>query len=150
MTYWMSMPPALPRTYENAYQLLQQQATGKVGSPDEQRQARAVVSSGATDADGRFQGEFRDTPWANGIAWVLNPNPKLTGTDTKARINYTVEEANHRYAAGNGVGLDGEYLDSVESWADTLDFREESLRATTVPATFTTETHQPVLPTWFS
>lgn len=150
MSYWMSMPPSVPRTYANALAQLERQAAGKEGKPDEQRQARAVLTSGARQANGQFQGEFRNTPWANGIVWTLNPNPKMPGPDTKARINYTPEEANQRFTTGTNRGLDGEYLDSVESWADVPDFGAASLRQSTVPPTFTTDTLEPILPTWFS
>lgn len=150
MTYWMSMAPTLPRTYADAFALLNQQAEGKTGSPTEQRQARAVLQSGAKDAEGKFQGEFRDTPWANGIAWVLSPNPKLPGADTKARINYTKGDGDKWYRSGSDTGQDGEYLDSVESWADVPNFRTENLRLSSVPPTFSTETHEPMLLTWFS
>jgi hypothetical protein len=149
MSYWMSMPPSVPRTYENARAQLERQAAGKEGKPEEQRAARAVLSSGVRKANGEFQGEFRNAPWANGMVWTLNPNPKLPGPDTKARINYTAGE-DQRYLPKTRQGLDGEYLDSVEMLADVPDFGAESLRRAGVPLTFTTDTFEPMLPTWFS
>jgi len=42
--------------------------------------------------------------------------------------------------------LDGEYLDSMESWGNVLDYNPESLRVSTAPPTFASESFRPVLP----
>lgn len=149
-SYWMVMPPEVPRTYENAFAQLQREAAGKQGNATQQRGARAVLQSGTKDASGKFQGHFENAPWANGIAWRLNANPQIVGADTKAKINYTPEDADKRYTPGIHGALDGEYLDSVEAWSDTLDYRPENLKASTVPLTFTKDELRPVLPLWFS
>ena len=55
--------------------------------------ARAVLNSGTQDADGRYNLEFRNAPWANGAVFVLNPNPELPATaeqPTKAFLTYTL------------------------------------------------------------
>jgi hypothetical protein len=149
-SYWMVIPPAVPRTYENALAQLKREAAGKEGEPWRQRAARAVLQSGTQNQKGEFNGHFENAPWANGIVWLLNANPAIPGEDTKARINYTPEEADQRFMPGPKGSLDGEYLDSVEAWADTQDFRTSNFRASTVPLTFTTADLQPVLPLWFS
>jgi hypothetical protein len=151
MTYWMPMPPSMPRTYENAVAMARKNAAGK--DPERRRWAQAVLLSGSQDENGRFNLEFRNTPWANGAVWVLNPNPRLPHKPdqwTKARLNYSPEIADKAYGPQAKGVQDGEYLDSLEGWADTLDFRPESIRYALTPPTFSTETHRPVIPTWFS
>lgn len=151
MTWWMAMPPSEPRTYEAALALVNKHLTGSdVGS---RRNAQAVVNSGSHDGTGRFNVEFQNAPWTNGAVWVLNPNPRLpakAGDHTKASASFSPMIADRLYgAAARGV-LDGEYLDSIEGWADVLDFRPESLRYSQACPTFTPDEHRPVVPTWFS
>ncbi len=45
---------------------------------------------------------------------------------------------------------DGEYLDSLEGWTDTLDFRPSSLAFCLYPLTFDVDSRRPVVPEWFS
>jgi len=152
MTYWQSLAPSVPRTYEAAMAKIRADAAA-AGDSEAKRSAQALLLSGTRSAEGVFNVQFQNTPWANGAVWVLNPSPRLphpAGQWTKARMNYP-ETEQARYRPGRGTeGLDGEYLDSLESWADTLDYRPESLAATTLPLTFATDTRQPALPTWFS
>jgi hypothetical protein len=146
MTYWMSMAPGVPRTYAAALALVHRQAVSAV--PTMRRQAQAVLSSGSQDAQGHFNVAFRDTPWCNGAVWILDPDPALPnpgGLWTKARLNALGEPTQ-----GAADQPDGEYLDSLEAWADVLDYRPASLRATDAALTFDTDTYRPVLPTWFS
>lgn len=151
MSYWMPMAPEIPRTYEEALAMVHKDASGT----DERRKrwAQAVLTSGSFDERGKFNVEFQNAPWTNGAVWVLNPNPKLPhrpDTWTKARLSYTQELADTLYGSEASGTLDGEYLDSIEGWADVLDFRPESLRYSPAPPAFTTDTHKPVIPTWFS
>ena len=114
MTYWLPMPPALPRTYENAMALIQQAETEKgerkkekdtsptpnTQHPTPTEWAQAVLNSGTQDANGRFNLEFQNQPWANGAVFTLNPNPELPATQekpTKAFLNYTLERAAQTY-----------------------------------------------------
>src|SRR6185437_11550802 len=52
-------------------------------------------------------------------------------------------------ARKNGT-LDGEYLDSLEGWADTPDYRPENLAASPYALTFDPDSLRPMLPEWFS
>lgn len=148
MTWWMPMPKALPRTYGAALALAKQWLTGT--DDEKRRQAQALVSSGSFDENNRFNVQFQNAPWADGAVWTLNPNPRLPGADTKAKLVYDRQSADKRYAVQTGGILDGEYLDSIEGWADVLDFRPETLQYAQTPPTFATDTHRPVVPTWFS
>lgn len=146
MTYWMPMPKAMPRTYDAALALVTQLAAS--GDETTRRQAQAVLTSGSRDSEGRFNVEFRNAPWCDGAVWVLNPNPRLPHPAdqwTKARLNEAGEPA-----PGAANQPDSEYLDSLEGWADTLDYRPESLRSAKYPLIFTPDDFRPVLPTWFS
>jgi hypothetical protein len=160
-TYWLPMPPEMPRTYENALGLIQAnsqkpETPAKDGEPSPRDWARAVLSSGTQDAGGQFNLEFRNEPWANGAVFVLDPNPEFGATadrPTRASLNYSLEAANSRYSdaatAAHGR-LDGEYLDSLESWTDTQDYRPSDLAACPYPLPYDTDSHEPTLPQWYS
>lgn len=154
MTFWMPMPPEMPRTYENALNVLAQDA--KSEKPDVRDAARAVGTSGTEDPSGKYNFEFRSEPWANGAVWTLDPNPELPATaaqPTKAYINYNAQMADGTYgqAAVRTRGVqDGEYLDSLEAWADVEDYRPSDLAAHAGPLTFDNDSRTPVLPEWFS
>lgn len=151
MTWWMPMAPEVPRTYEAAVELLHRYLAG---NDRHQRQlAQSVIHSGSHDAQGRFNVEFQNAPWTNGAVWVLNPNPLLpspAGEATKASMAFGPEVVERLYAADRQAVLDGEYLDSLEGWADVLDYRKESLEFSTLPPTFSQDELRPVVPTWFS
>jgi hypothetical protein len=152
MSFWMNMPPAESRDYDTALTRLKRLASGEQPARDaeELHQAKATLASGSKDASGRFNVQYQNAPWANGAVWTLNPNPKMPGEWNKARVNYDLADADRRYGKGAKGVLDGEYLDSMESMANVLDYNPESLRASTAPPTFATESFRPVLPTWFS
>lgn len=150
MSWWMPMPKGTPRTYDAAMAMVREKASGS--DPEQRRWAQALLRSGAQGADGRFLGDFRDTPWADGIAWVLSPDPKLPrppGEAIKADLVYTRGDADARYRT-DGAGLDGEYLDSLEMFADLPNHRPEQLRATSLPLTFASDTLLPTVPVGFS
>lgn len=163
-SYWLPMPPEMPRTYENAVALIQRNANDKSngGKQEEKDQpkpwqwARAVLNSGTQDEQGRYNLDFRNEPWANGAVFALNPNPDLSASaeqPTRGSLAYTVEEGARRYGAEadrTSGHLDGEYLDSLETWTDVLDYRLSNLRACPYPLPFDTVTHEPVLPQWYS
>ncbi|MBM3494952.1 MAG: hypothetical protein FJX72_11635, partial [Armatimonadetes bacterium] len=140
MTWWMPMDPAMPRTYEAALDLVRRHLAGaQSGLRD---LAQAVINSGSHDEGGRFNVEFQNAPWTNGAVWVLNPNPAMprpNGQATKASLSYTPAMGDRMYGRLTGGTQDGEYLDSIEGWADVLDYRQESLRLSSVPATFETD-----------
>lgn len=145
MTYWMSMAPSDARDYDTALGILKQRASGD--KVDESRQALSVLSSGSEGVDGRFNVSFENTPWSNGAVWVLDPNPAVAhgqGTWTSGKVNALAVPA-----LGKSKEPDGVYLDSLESWADTLDYAGRDLDAST-SLTFTPKNLRPVIPTWFS
>jgi hypothetical protein len=160
-SYWLNMPPSMPRTYENALNLIHKNAamnlTAQASDRDREARdmARAVLSSGTQDETGHFNLEFRNEPWANGAVFVLNPNPELPVTPnspTKASLSYTLEYAAKRYPLGGAPnsGQDGEYLDSLESWMDVLNYRYNHLRNCPYPLPFSTDGHEPVMPQWYA
>jgi len=151
MTWWMNMPPAMPRTYEAALAEAKRQATET--NEEMRRWGQAVLNSGSYDESGKFNVEFHNAPWSNGALWILNPNPYLPHAPdqwTKGRLSYTPEMADRIYGPTAKGTQDGEYLDSIEGWADVPDYRPESLTHSLTPPTFATDSHKPVIPTWFS
>ena len=147
MTFWMNMDAKQARTYDNAVSLLKSHADDGSDSR-ETRAAKAVLASGSMDAGGHYNVTFQNTPWSNGAMWLINPNPSIEHRAddwTGARINSLALPA-----AGKANEPDGVYLDSLESWSDSLDYGDRSLAASTAPLTFTPTNLRPVVPTWFS
>lgn len=60
MTWWMRMPPEMPRTYEAA--LAEAERLAEKGDA----RAKALLTSGFHDPSGRFVAQLLDTPWCNG------------------------------------------------------------------------------------
>jgi hypothetical protein len=151
MTWWMPMPPATPRTYEAALALIREHL--RSDHREQQRLAQAVIHSGSMDERGLFNVEFQNAPWTNGAVWNLNPNPRLprpAGQATKASLSFGEDVIARSYGPRRDGDLDGEYLDSIEGWAEVLDYRAESLRHSAACPTFAAGTLRPVVPTWFS
>lgn len=148
MSWWMPMDPLVPRTYEQAIALAQSNLSSP--DPSTRRQAEALFSSGTKQSDGRYNVEFRNEPWANGAVWVLNPNPNLPVTYplvNKAKVVYDLADAQTRYST---TQLSGEYLDSLESWAEIRDYSPDSLRESRYTPTFVLDHLKPFIPQWFS
>ena len=151
MSWWMAMAPALPRTYGEALSL----AKSSLDSSAEETkiQAQALFDSGTSDVNGNYNVTFENQPWTNGAVWLLNPNPALMahpsipGGATKASIVYGTGVDRR---LGSGSLLSGEYLDSLEGWADVRDYSPRSLAASHFPATFSLDSEKPFIPEWFS
>jgi len=157
MTWWMPMPPAVPRTYEAAMAMVHSLAADpKPKSKADQDLARAVLNSGTQDESGHFNLEFRNEPWANGAVFVMNTNPELAATPsqpTRAYLDYNTDMAMKMYGADakrTRGDQDGEYLDSLEGWSDVQDYRPSHLAASPYPLPFDTDSRHPVLPQWYS
>lgn len=157
MTWWMPMPPAMPRTYENAMAMVNSLATDPhPKSKTDQDLARAVLNSGTQDENGHFNLEFRNEPWANGAVFVMDINPELAATPdrpTRAYLDYNIDMAMQMYGAEakrTHGSQDGEYLDSLEGWSDVQDYRPSDIAANPYPLPFDTDSRRPVLPQWYS
>lgn len=147
MTWWMNMKPEIPRTYENAMTVLHQYVDGT--NATDAKQAQAVLTSASQGEDGRYNVSFENQPWANGAVWVINPNPNLPrskGRAIQGDIVFAWPESRARYEK---TKLSGEYLDSLEAHADVLDYRPESLAASTLCPSFDSSM-RPVIPQAYS
>ncbi|HEY5913497.1 MAG TPA: hypothetical protein VJA21_23160 [Verrucomicrobiae bacterium] len=140
MTWWMPMSPELPRTEEEALRVRDVYAGG---SPGPLRDMALISREAAMlDETGQPALLFRNEPWANGAVWSLDPNPRLPAAPNAATV-YWNDAARARYAAGAATKLDGEYLDSIEGYVTAnLNFDRRHFAYTTVPLTFTTDTHR--------
>ncbi|MFO8013036.1 MAG: hypothetical protein R6X20_06985 [Phycisphaerae bacterium] len=140
MTWWMRMPEGTPRTYEAAL------AHAKTLAEKGDRRAKALLTSGCHDADGRFAVRFRDTPWCDGAVWSMNSMPHVEGEVTDFRNKWNAEVA-ERYDGEDAKGrLDGEYVDSSEGYVtDVLDFRRDHFAAARTPLVFESDTHRPAI-----
>ena len=143
MTYWMPMAKSVPRTYDGAMSVVNDAL--RSGPPDRRRWAEAVITSGTQDEHGRYNLEIQNAPWTDGAVFVLNPNPNLSGANTKATLSWGPEIAQSLYGPEANGTLDGEYLDSLEGWATYRNFRRSHFASVSVPLTFSTDTHRPCI-----
>ncbi|MGC8832606.1 MAG: hypothetical protein ACP5R4_01015 [Armatimonadota bacterium] len=148
MTYWMPMEKSIPRTYDNAVQVLRRNLNSK--NPELRRWAQAVISSGTFNEAGRYNLELINAPWNDGAVFVLNPNPDLPESVTKANISWNAQLADQLYGPRAKGTLDGEYLDSLEGWATYRNFRRSHFAFASVPLTYTTDTKTPCILQIFS
>ncbi len=149
-TWWMRMPAETPRTVEEALEMVNDYADSS-GNANLRNNAQALLSSGMYDENGNFQMQFRDEPWCDGAVFSLNPSPHLPGEVTEAKMMWNDQIAERLYGENTKGEQDGEYLDSLEGYVTAdLNFREDHFRYTTVPLTFTMDTHRPVIHKAFS
>lgn len=144
MTWWMPMPPELPRTMAEAFRVRDAYAEGPAGfHRDMARVSRVAAMHDAEDQPALL---FRNEPWANGAVWSLNPNPALPASPNAATVHWNDAIKTRLYGPGAIARLDGEYLDSLEGYVTAdLNFRREHFRHTTVPLSFAPDSHRPAL-----
>jgi hypothetical protein len=145
MTYWMTMPLDMPRTYEAALGELRRIAADEKSGHN--RFARAVIASGMRDESGRLAVRFENRPWANGAVWSISPSPGLNEVvaaqagstpDTGASLVWNARKE-ERLKNNPGAKIDGEYLDSFEGYVSAnLNFARDQFAASQFPLTFST------------
>jgi hypothetical protein len=144
MTWWMPMATNVPRTMANALAVRDAYAAGSPGF--HQQMATISQTAAMEDAMGQPSLLFRDTPWANGAVWSLNPNPFLPAVPNAATVYWNDSVKAKLYSSSPPNGLDGEYLDSLEGYVTAeLNLNRDHFRRTSVPLTFTSDTRQPAL-----
>ncbi len=138
MTWWMRMPPEMPRTLEAAG--AEAVRLARQGNA----RAKAVLTSGFRDAEGRLVAQFRHTPWCNGAAWSMNSMPGIAGevTDFSNKFNASIRRT--YYGPDRQGDLDGEYIDSIEGYMTAeLDFCRDHFAAADTPLCFSPNEHRP-------
>jgi hypothetical protein len=141
MTWWMSMPKAMPRTLQAALAEARNLATEKAN-----RQAEALFTSGFYDQQGHFAARLEDTPWCNGAVWSINSMPKIKGDVTDFKNKWNPQLRERLYGPQARAHLDGEYIDSSEGYVtDELDFRRDHFAAAETPLTFSLDSRKPAI-----
>ena len=156
MSHWLAMPRDVPRTYDSALSVLNQDLAGVRGK-DAAEMAAATFTSGIENPDGRLSLYLVKAPWCDGGVFGLNPDPNIATNAahpfSKATVMQQVIAAAfnknqpnqppplHQLSTPNhqlphGPGLDGVYLDSLEMGAGDLNYRREHFRTATVPLVF--------------
>ncbi len=79
MSHWLAMPRDVPRTYESAMAILNQDLAGARGK-DGAAMAAATLTSGTENADGRLSLYLVKAPWCDGGVFSLNPDPEIPTT----------------------------------------------------------------------
>jgi dienelactone hydrolase len=141
MTWWMRMPPGMPRTMEAALAEAQRLATEKKDA-----QAAALFTSGYHDENGRYCAQLLDTPWCNGAVWSMNSIPKIAGAITDFRNKWNPDLRARLYGPRRAADQDGEYIDSSEGYVtEELDFRRDHFSAAQTPLTFALDSRKPAI-----
>jgi len=137
MTWWMSMPPSLPRTLASA--LTHAQDLADQGNSA----AQAFLTSAFHDRQGQFPGKLLKRPWNDGIVWSTNSMPGIAGAVTDFKNKWNPALRQRLYGPERKGNLDGEYVDSSEGYVtDELDFRRAHFAATQTPLTFSRGSRQ--------
>ncbi|MDR2117127.1 MAG: hypothetical protein LBP87_12175 [Planctomycetaceae bacterium] len=161
MTWWMPLSNETPRTYEAALEHVQKLADK--GIPI----AKSLFITGMRDANGQFGHHFLNMSWSNGIVWSFNDLPKIAnggfalkwnekiaeglyGSETakKAARNEHVDSIFSRVTTYDAetAELDGEYVDSADSYATILlDFDRNHFAAASRPLVFSRNDYRPAI-----
>jgi len=140
MTWWMSMPKAMPRTLEAA--LAEARRLADKGDAS----AKALLTSGYHNADGEIPARLLDTPWCNGAVWSMNSMPAIRGEVTDFKNKWSPKIRDELYGPKRRGDLDGEYVDSSEGYVtDELDFRRDHFAAADTPLAFSPDGHKPAI-----
>jgi hypothetical protein len=151
MSHWLAMPREVPRTYEGALSVLNQDLAGARGKQAAEM-AAATLTSGIETTDGRLQFRVEKAPWCDGGVFSLSPDPDIA-TNAAHPFNKAMVMQESIAAAFKrnepkqalpdipppGPGLDGVYLDSLEMAAGELNYRREHFRTASVPLVFDRE-----------
>jgi len=141
MTWWMRMAQELPRTLDAALA----EAKRLVEEKGDAR-AKALLSSGYHNQDGKLSARLLDTPWCNGAVWSMNSMPGVAGDVTDFKNKWSAELKTRLYGPDRTSDLDGEYIDSSEGYVtDELNFRRDHFAAADTPLTFSQENHKPAV-----
>lgn len=140
MTWWMPMPPEMPRTLEAA--LNEARRLAEQGNAS----AKALFTSGYHNEAGEFPALLLDTPWCNGAVWSMNSSPGVAGEVTDFRNKWNPALCDRLYGPGRRGDLDGEYVDSSEGYVtDELNFQRDHFATAQTPLTFSVDTHKPAI-----
>ena len=87
LSFWMSMPPEMPRTEEAALKYLEELAA--------RGEARAVATKNCVfhGPTGRIWMTIADAPWCNGALFINNASPGVTGSPDAPTTQYGVHKA---------------------------------------------------------
>ncbi len=146
MSYWLALPPDVPRTYAGAMTTLTNDLSGARGK-EKQEMAVATFTSGIQTADGQFSLHLVKAPWCDGGMFTLNPDGSLTVTPelptTKSgvmgRAIAAAFEKSQTTPNISEASLDGVYLDSLEMSATQLNYRRDHFPFADVPLVFDRE-----------
>ena len=137
--WWTALPEQIPRSRDALLSKLRD--LDPAALPLE-----AVERSVMKTASGLPRFAFEKRPWCDGVLWSMNPNPRLPGASTAARLWWNPEIKARDYLQESVAGAGGEFIDSAEGYAMAeLDFDREHLRYSTVPPTFSSDSRIPVL-----
>jgi hypothetical protein len=137
--WWTALPDQVPRSRDAFLSRLSD--LDPAALPLE-----AVQRSVMKTAAGAPRFAFEKRPWCDGVLWSMNPNPRLPGASTAARLWWNPEIRARDYLQESVAGAGGEFIDSAEGYAMAeLDFDREHLRYSTVAPTFSSDSRVPVL-----
>jgi hypothetical protein len=153
MSWWMTIPAGVKRSYDVAIQYLDRYATGAIGTPETRRYALATRRSACFTDTGQFAVSIVDAPWSHGALFINNCSPALPDKPddpNRAHVAWSDQIASDLYDHPERGIRGGEYLDSLEGWGDTRNFRADQFQYCQEPLTFDTATSRPCILQAFS
>jgi len=150
-SYWMTMDSSIPNDdYDSVIAVLQEGLTSS--NQTRKNYCEATMSSGIFDENGKFVFEPAAEPWCPyGAVFTLNSDPDITNPQyplNKAHLHWN-DNAKQIYSNPSAGILDGEYIDSLEAKATSLDYREEHFSASDLPLIYDSS-YRPAIPLIFS
>lgn len=128
---WMTMPPEVPRTPDDAIALLRKRAA------EGSEEGQATLTSVMQKADGQWCVRIEKQPWCDGAVIGVNPSPGVPA-ESGYRTQYQDLWRRIDGAFERSPQLTGVYHDSFEMYLfhNQLNYRREHFRETTIPLVF--------------
>lgn len=141
-TWWQSIDPSLPKTVETAINA-RDSAASQGNEMAKMAQAATMINSA-----GNPYLQWSITPWNTGALWMINANPDLPGEINGYTMYYSEEKLASRYLSTPKVN--GEYLDTLDGFAHTLNYDRDHFPYAIAPLVFSKLTGKPAVHRAFS
>ena len=132
-SHHMPIDPSLPRTDEVVMRVLRERA--ERGRGRAKFLAVSTLNCGAYGPNGRLAYVVEKAPWCDGVLFCLNPDPDIP-TTPKLPFTKAMEFDLNWLDEFISEGGDGIYLDSLEMFAATLNFRREHFKFADLPLVY--------------
>lgn len=142
-TWWQSIDTSLPQTVATAT------SARDVAAANGDESAQMSQSAASLNSNGEPYLTWLSVPWNTGARWEINTNPDLPGSSNGYRRYFSQDKLDARYNT-SGHQLDGEYLDTLDGFPNTLDYDRAHFAYASTPLAFSNVTKRPAVNRAFS